>query len=199
MEKSQENKIADFLFEIGTMRKLPRMHQQMFLTQDLSDNIATHSYRVAMIAWFLAKMEKADPYKTVMMAMLHDAGEIRSGDHNYVHKKYIKVYEKEIAEDQFGNLPFDDFLEMNKEYEKRESKEAIVAKDADLIDQILLLKEYVQQGNTEAQTWLRGKGSLNKNIQYKNLKTVSGKKLGREIIYCKVSRWWENIWTSKNR
>ena len=50
-------KIVNFLFEIGTLRKIPRAHQQVLLTQDLSDNIASHSYRVAMIAWFLAKME----------------------------------------------------------------------------------------------------------------------------------------------
>jgi len=201
MEKDNKNKIiADFLFEIGTMRKLPRMHQQMILTQDLSDNIATHSYRVAMISWFLAKSEGADPYKTVMMALLHDTKEIRSGDHNYLHKKYVKVFEKEISKDQLGSLPFNDLLEIDKEFEARESKEALIAKDADLIDQILLLKEYVHQGNREAEIWLDGKGDSSAgNAQYKSLKTESAKKLGKEILFGKVSEWWENIWTSKNR
>ncbi len=200
---SREKKIADFLFEIGTMRKLPRMHQQMILTQDLSDNIATHSYRVAIIAWFLAKMEKADPYKAVVMALFHDTKEIRSGDHNYVHKKYVKIYEDEIAEEQLGNLPFDDIFELNKEYEVRGSKEAVVAKDADMLDQILLLKEYVHQGNEEANIWLGGKGRKGavgkENIQYKRLKTDSAKKLGKEILDGNVSEWWENLWTAKNR
>ncbi len=188
------------MFEIGTMKKIPRMHQQMLLSQDLSDNIATHSYRVAIIAWFLAKMEKIDPYKTVMMAFLHDINEIRSGDHNYVHKKYVKIFGNEITNDQLGSLPFKDLFQIDTEYEIRKSKEAIIVKDADLLDQILLLKEYAHQGNSEAKIWLSGKGKANKkNIQYINLKTKSAKKLGKEILEGKVSEWWENIWTPKNR
>jgi putative hydrolases of HD superfamily len=193
-------RIADFLFEIGTMRKLPRMHQQMLLSQDLSDNIATHSYRVAITAWFLAKLEKSDPYKATMMALLHDTKEIRSGDHNYVHKKYVKVFEEEISKDQLGELPFADLFEIDKEFEDRKSREAIIAKDADLIDQILLLKEYAHQGNKEAEIWLSGKGNENKeNVQYHNLKTDSAKELAKEILSGNISEWWENIWTPKNR
>jgi putative hydrolase of HD superfamily len=200
MKKREEKKIADFLFEIGTMKKLPRIHQQMLLSQDLSDNIATHSYRVTMIAWFLAKMEKVDVYKAVMMALLHDVGEIRSGDHNYVHKKYIKIFEEEVNKDQLGELPFADLFKIRKEYSKKKSKEAVVAKDADLLDQILLLKEYAHQGVREAEIWLKGKGNKERiNIQYKNLQTVSAKKLGKIILNGKVSQWWENIWTPKNR
>lgn len=196
----EDKKIVDFLFEIGTMKKLPRMHQQALLSQDLSDNIATHSYRVAFISWFLAKIENVDVYKSVMMALLHDTKEIRSGDHNYIHKKYIKIFEEEISKDQLGNLPFKDLFEIDKEFEIRESKEAIIAKDADLLDQILLLKEYAHQGNKEAEIWLSGKGnSNNENIQYTNLKTESAKRLGREILNGRVSEWWENIWTEKNR
>ncbi|MBP9801985.1 HD domain-containing protein [Patescibacteria group bacterium] len=201
MENNEKHKrIADFLFEIGTMRKLPRMHQQTLLTQDLSDNIATHSYRVSLIAWFLAKLEQADPYKTVMMALLHDTKEVRSGDHNYVHKKYVKIFEDEISKDQLGDLPFDDLFAIDQEFEARTSKEAIIAKDADLIDQILLLKEYVHQGNKEAEIWLSGKGDNEKsNVQYRSLKTESAKILGQKIMDSRVSEWWENIWTPKNR
>lgn len=199
MKGDDDKKIVNFLFEIGTMRKIPRMHQQALLTQDLSDNIATHSYRVAFISWFLAKMEKADPYKTVMMALLHDTDEIRSGDHNYVHKKYVKVFEDEILKDQLGHLPFNDLFEIGTEYDIRESKESIIAKDADLLDQILLLKEYSHQGTKEAEIWLTGKGDKKENIQFTNLKTESAKKLGKEILNGKVSEWWEKIWTPKNR
>jgi putative hydrolase of HD superfamily len=201
MENDKKYKrIADFLFEIGTMRKLPRIHQQMLLSQDLSDNIATHSYRVSFIAWFLAKLENADPYKTLMMALLHDTKEVRSGDHNYVHKKYVKVFEDEISKDQLGDLPFNDLFEFVKEFEIRESKEAIIAKDADLIDQIILLKEYSHQGNKEAEIWLTGKGNNDKeNVQYRSLKTESAKNLGNAILEGKISEWWENIWTTKNK
>jgi len=197
--KKDKQKIANFLFEIGTLRKIPRAHQQELLTQDLSDNIASHSFRVATIAWFLAKMENADPYKTTTMALFHDVGEVRSGDQNYIHKKYVKVYDDEIMKDQLGELPFNELFNLMKEYEERASIESIVAKDADLIDQILLLKEYAHQGNKEAKIWLTGNGDKNHNVQYRSLKTESAKKLANHIFKTGVSDWWQNIWTSKNK
>ncbi|MFA6463571.1 MAG: HD domain-containing protein [Candidatus Paceibacterota bacterium] len=200
-KKSKENKderITDFLFEVGTMRKLLRMHRQVLFTEDTTDSIATHSYRVAIIAWMIAKIEGADPYKTVMMALFHDIGEIRSGDHNWIHKKYVKIFEDEIIEEQLGTLPFNDLFDFLKEYEIRESKESIIAKDADIIDQILLLREYEWQGNKEAHTWLDGKrGPASKIVN--RLVLASSKKLAETITKRDPSKWWVNIYTGKNR
>lgn len=196
--KSQE-RVVNFLYEIGTMRKLMRMHRQVLLTDDMSDSIASHSYRVAIISWFLAKEEKADPYKTVMMSLLHDMAEVRSNDHNWIHKKYIKVFEHEINEDQLGTLPYPDLMDFISEYEKRESKEAILAKEADLLDQILLLREYQWAGNKEADLWLYGKSGSKRNAQLEKLKTETGKKLGKSMYDVNPSDWWNNLWTSDNR
>ncbi len=196
---SDNLRLADFLFEIGTMRKLLRAHRQLLLADDMSDNIATHSYRVAFIGWALAKKESADPYKTVMMCLLHDIGEIRSNDHNWIHKKYMKVHEDEIIKDQLGTLPFNELNDFAEEYEKRASKEAIIAKDADLLDQVLLLREYEWQGNKEARVWLRGKGNHNENAQLKKLKLKSSIALGRAIYERNPSDWWNELWTSENR
>jgi len=201
--KSNQNKkqerIANFLYEIGTMRKLMRIHRQTLLTDDMSDSIASHSYRVAIISWFLAKEEKADPYKTVMMSLLHDMGEVRTNDHNWIHKRYVKIFGDEIIYEQLGTLPFQDLKDMSYEYEKRKTKEAILVKEADLIDQILLLKEYDWTGNKEASVWLHGKGRNKGNAQLKKLKTKIGKGLGKAIYNVNPSDWWNDLWTSKNR
>lgn len=190
--------IANFLFEVGTMRKLSRMHRQTLLTDDMSDTISSHSYRVAIIAWFLAKQEKADLYKTVMMGLLHDIAEIRTGDHNWVHKRYVKVFEDEVHKDQLGNLPFPDMKDLMDEYEKRESLESIVAKNADLLDQVVLLREYEWQGNKEAAQWLRGHDGKG-NAQLKRLTLDSAKKLGEALYEINPSDWWNTLWTSVNR
>lgn len=192
-------KIVRFFYEIGTMRKLMRMHRQVLLTDDMSDSIASHSYRVAMISWFLAKEEGADPYKTVMMSLIHDVGEIRSNDHNWIHKRYIKVYEEEIDKEQLGTLPYPDLKSFIDEYQERTSKEAILAKDADLLDQILLLREYDWQGNKEATIWLYGKGVAKENAQLVKLKTETAKKIGKAIYDENPSDWWNNLYTSVNR
>jgi putative hydrolase of HD superfamily len=181
------------------MRKLMRMHRQVLLTDDMSDSIASHSYRVAIISWFLAKEEGADPYKTVMMSLLHDMAEVRSNDHNWVHKKYIKIFEEEIHDDQLGSLPYPELHEFVSEYGERQSKESILAKDADLLDQILLLREYDWVGNKEANIWLYGKSGQKTNAQIQKLKTETAKKLGEMMYQVNPSDWWNNIWTSNNR
>ena len=120
-DPKETQRIAHFLFEIGTMRKLLRMHRQTLLTDDLSDNIASHSYRVAMIGWFIAKEEKLDLYKVVMMCLLHDLDEARTGDHNWLHKRYVKIFGEEIIEEQLGELPFQDLKELAIEYMERKT------------------------------------------------------------------------------
>lgn len=196
--KKDFSRIANFLFEIGTMRKLPRMHRQPLLTDDASDTIASHSFRVAMIAWFLAKAEKADPYKTVMMALTHDMGEARTGDHNWIHKRYVKIFEDEVSKEQLGTLPYDDLKKLSDEYVKRESKESIITKNADTLDQILLLREYEWQGNQEAKSWLYGKDKKGQS-QLSKLTLESAQSLGKELYRVSPSEWWNNLWTSKNR
>lgn len=196
----KEKRIADFLFEIGTMRKILRMHRQTLLTDDMSDNIASHSYRVALIGWFVAKEESADPYEVVMMCLLHDLDEVRSGDHNWVHKKYVKVFEDEIGKEQLGTLPYPDLKELWDKYNERKSREAIVAKDADILDQVLLLREYEWQGNKEALVWLGGKQGVGGAMQHvAMLKTETAKRLAEIIREKSPSEWWENIWTSQRR
>lgn len=203
MNNEQHTRISEFFFEIGTMRKLHRMHLQNLFVDDSSDNISSHSYRVTMIAWFLAKLEGADPYKVLLMALAHDLSEIRSNDHNWVHKKYVKIFEDEIREDQLKTLPFQELFDLSLEYEKRESVESKVVKDADLLDQILLLREYEWQGNKEAEKWLRGINRSNELVERKARRdrffTESAKKILDELYDMHPSKWWENIWTNINR
>ncbi len=200
-ETRGNERYADFLFEAGTMRKLLRAHRQTLLTDDMSDNIATHSYRAALIGWIIAKKERADPYKVVMMCLLHDFGEVRSNDHNWVHKRYVKVFDEEIINEQLGTLPDPELAALVREYELRESAESVIAKDADLIDEVLLLREYEWQGNREAALWLTGKSGEpgDTNAQRKKLRLESSRRLAESIVARAPSDWWNELWTSDNR
>lgn len=187
-------KLANFLYEIGSLRKVARAHRQSLLTDDLSDNIASHSFRVAVIAYFLANTEKADSGRTVIMALFHDMEEARSGDHSWVHKKYVKVYEKEIREDQLRGLTGGKELEtVCDEYDVRETKESKLAKDADLLDQILLINEHAWSGNKEAAEWREGESHK------KLLWSETAKKLAKEICGTKPSDWWRKVATNERR
>jgi len=199
MNSEELQKVAQFLYEVGTMRKIIRMHRQVLLTDDLSDNIATHSFRVSVIGYILAKMEGVDTAKVVLMCLTHDMGESRSNDHNWVHKRYVIEMEQQIAEEQLQMLPFPDFFDVAVEYRKRESREAIIAKDADVLDQVLLLREYERQGNQEAQEWLGGKRTKRQYAYIDYLKTESAKELGKALYDESPSNWWRSLYTNRRR
>jgi len=187
-------KLTSFFFEIGTLRKIVRSHRQTLLTDDLSDSIASHSFRVAIIGYFLAKEVGADSDKVIKMCLLHDIEESRAGDQNWVHKKYVKVFENEIREEQLGKIPHSqELLSLSKEYDEKKSLEAKVAKDSDLLDQILLLREYEWVGNKEAKRWLDGEA------QGKRIYNQAARQIVKEIYKQKPSLWWHNLWTSDRR
>lgn len=190
---NHEKYLANFLYEVGSLRKVIRSHRQTLLIDDLSDNIASHSYRVAIIGYFLASEERLDIQKVLTMCIFHDVTEARSGDQNWVNKKYVKVFEEEITKDQLKNLPGKVKLKkILDEYEKRESRESKAAKDADRLDQIFLIKEHAWQGNNEAASW-----TLKPHLE--KLVTKTAKKLAREIIKTKPTNWWHDSWTQKRR
>jgi len=186
--------LTSFFFEIGTLRKIARSHRQTLLTDDLSDNIASHSFRVAIIGYFLAKEAGADADKVIKMCLLHDIEESRAGDQNWIHKKYIKVFEDEIRKEQLEKIPNSkELLNLSKEYDEKKSLEAKIAKDADLLDQVLLLREYEWMGNKEAKRWLDG------GAQGKRMYNKITQQIVKEISRQKPSLWWQNLWTSDRR
>ncbi|MBD3208394.1 MAG: HD domain-containing protein [Candidatus Nealsonbacteria bacterium] len=195
MKKKEIEKLTSFLFEMGTLRKIIRMHQQALLASDPSDNISTHTFRTVVIGYFLAKELKADADKVIKMCLLHDIEETRCGDQNWVHKRYVKVFEEEIRKDQLKNLPHsEELLDLSKEYQERKTLEAKIAKDADRLDEILLLREYELQGNKEASSWLR-----ENNENEKRLFTEFARQISEEIKKQNPSRWWSLLWTPDRR
>lgn len=197
MEKENVRKLTSFFYEIGTLRKIARAHQQALLIQDLSDNIASHSFRAALIGYFIAKELKADADKVLKMCLLHDIEETRSGDQNWIHKRYVKVFEEEIREEQLESLlNSEELKELSKEYQERKTLEAKIAKDADLLDEHFLLKEYQMQGSKEAEDWLRIEGV---SEQERLMSTDLAKEIAKEAKGQNPSLWWKSLWTSNRR
>src|SRR3989344_1287439 len=68
----------DFLFEIGSLRNVPRAWQQV-LTGKVQ-NVSEHIFRMTMVAWMIASKEGANTSKVVKMCLIHDLAESRIGD-----------------------------------------------------------------------------------------------------------------------
>jgi 5'-deoxynucleotidase YfbR-like HD superfamily hydrolase len=108
------------------------------------------------------------------------------------------VYEDEIRYDQLKDLPNSkELLKLSKEYQERKTLESKIAKDADLLDETFLLREYDWQGNKEAKDWLRGlkKQSHHEKMMYTKL----ARDLAKEAKKQPPSSWWKKLWTPNRR
>jgi len=184
--------IANFLFEIGILKKTPRSGFQFLGTGN--ESVAEHSFRVAVIAYLLAKNEpKADMQKVVLMSLFHDFHEARTGDHNYVHKRYVTVDEDKAVNDLARKLSFgQEIVSLIDEFNSRETLEAQLSQDADQLDFILELKRQQDLGNISAAEWLK--------YSVKRLITDYAKILADEICSTDSSDWWfkkkEELWVN---
>jgi putative hydrolase of HD superfamily len=184
MENKELKKIANFFFEIATLRRLTRSHRQVI--QGANDNISDHSFRVAIIGMILANLEQCDENKVLKMCLFHDVVETRTGDANFINKQYVNLREEEARKDQMEGLPIvDNISELLQEYEKRESKESIVSKDADLLDQMILQQEYFHKDEKNGKIW--------HNHTERDIKTESAKILAKEIRKSDPSDWWLHL------
>ena len=76
MKKSKMEKLANFLLELRALKHIPRA-SLAYLKGPIKENIAEHCFFTTMIAWALAKLEKADQDKVIKMCLIHDLAEGR--------------------------------------------------------------------------------------------------------------------------
>lgn len=193
---SDEDQIVDFLFEAGMLAKTPR--SGFFFLGSGNQSIAEHLNRTVYIGYALSQMAKdVNISKVLEMCIFHDFAEARTSDLNYVHQKYVKSDEHAALNDLVDNLPFgNEISKIFKEYEDRKTKESLLAKDADILELLLSLKEQSDIGNERADTWIPS--------TIKRLKTKEGKLLGNKIVGTDSDRWWfsdkeDEWWVSRNK
>ena len=180
-KRSRMQRLADFLFEAGMLRKTPRTGYQFLGTS--CENVAEHSFRTSIIGYILAKEAEADIARTTMLCLFHDFAEARTGDFNYVNRIYNKSDPKSALEHAaFGTGLSEELLDIWDELKSETSLEAKLAHDADQIDLILNLKEELDLGNKYAAKWLEG--------SLKRLVTDAGKKLAGAIVETDHTDWW---------
>src|SRR3989344_8535752 len=102
------NRDIDFLYEIGSLRNVPRGWRQ-HLGFDVASDLE-HTIRLIWIALIISRMEQAgDENKIIKMALAHDVAETRVSDLSYVQKVYVTADEEKAADDIFQNTTVGDF------------------------------------------------------------------------------------------
>jgi len=178
--------IAKYLFESGELKRVKRSGWWTAKIKD-PESVAEHTFRAAIVAFILAKMEKIDEKKLCCAALFHDMHETRTLDLHKVHARYAKLPEstkKKVVEEQLMGLPEDIKKAIEDVYSLNE-KEKILLKDADLLECAFQAKEYLEIGYKDCGDWIN-------NIE-KLLKTESAKKLLAVLKTTDSKEWWKGL------
>jgi putative hydrolase of HD superfamily len=174
----------EFLFELGMLRHIKRSWVQV-LTPEF-ENLSEHMFRVAWLALLISKMENTgDHEKILKMALIHDMGESRTGDAHYINRQYTKRDEHLAIEDMLKDTSLIELKPLWEEYEKRESIESKIVKDADILSVDMELTEQASRGNKVKEIWQGQRDKIARN----GLFTESAKKLWQEIQTANPHDW----------
>ena len=134
---------VNLFYELGQLGQL----QRTYLYTNSAPTVAAHSHRVAIVALMLARQEGANVEKTLLMALMHDVTEVRTGDPTPFQKSFIKKDDHLAASSQFGETTLADMVDLLTEYEQRECLEAKIVKDADMLVAELEMCELTARGH----------------------------------------------------
>jgi len=174
--------IVNLLFKARILKDIPRSGYH-FLGAG-KESVAEHSFSVSFIAFVMSQMEPdVDALKLIAMCLVHDLPEAKTGDLNYVQKKYVTVDENKAVEDITRNLPFGSSLaDLINEFNAGRSLEAKLAHDADQLALILDLKALSDIGYNPPKKWLP--------FALKRLETKTGQTLAQTIMKTEWDAWW---------
>ena len=179
-------KLVEFLFELKGLRQVSRSGWRK-LGVDY-ENVTEHSFRVALLSFVLARMEKVeDPYRVAFIALLHDVHEVRVGDTDRVHKRYNSTNDEHAAREQFVGVEHvgDEFFDIWNEYNEGQTQAAQIVKDADLLEMALSARELQTSGHDDAKYFIQSASE--------GIATNSARQLLSEIREGDPSAWWKRI------
>ena len=181
--------LVQFLFEAGYLKNVDRSGWWLLGNKD-PESVAEHSFRCTILGYILAKLEKVDTSKVIMMCLFHDVHETRTNDLHKIAQKYINLEEagEKVTREQLEALkgPIGKEIEgILSELTNQESKESVVAADADILECAMQAREYQVQGYDDAVDWLERAND--------RLKCKSSKKLLSILKQSDPNEWWKKL------
>lgn len=188
-QNKTRNSAINLFAEAGLLKKIKRSGWWVAGIKD-PESVADHSFRCALIAYYMAHLERVDPFKAMAMALFNDIHEARINDLHKMGHFYIdfKEAEKKVFCDQVAGLDEgvkNEMTDLRREYDAQKTKASIVARDADILECLLQAKEYYDSGYLKAKKFFKTAPD--------HLKTKSAQKFWKQIKNWDSGRWWEDV------
>ena len=183
------NSALDFFAEAGLLKRVKRSGWWVAGIEN-PESVADHCFRCAVIGFYMAHEEGADPYRVLGMTLFNDIHEARINDLHKMGHYYIdfKASEKRVFADQVAVLPSkvkSELTALRSDYDTQETLEAIIARDADILECLVQAREYEDNGYPVAKKFLKRAPGF--------LKTKTARDLWEALQDWDSTLWWENV------
>lgn len=178
----KSSSLTDFIFEAAALKRLKRTGWQIL--GENKESIAEHSFMVTVISFILARQEKVNLEKVLLMSLFHDFEEARTGDVYKLADFYTKTDKNKAIKDAFSRLKNpSDIIDLLKEYSQKQSLASKIVRDADTLSLCFELKILMEKGNKNAGEWFFA--------NLKTLRTKTGKAISRQLKTSSSQNWWK--------
>jgi putative hydrolase of HD superfamily len=154
-----EQSVSPIIESYFQINHLKHIYRQGWLTRGLSkvicESVAEHTFGVAILALILVDtyFPELDRTKVIIMALVHDLGEVYAGDIlpnglTSLNEKH-KLEHKSISQVLSNTIHWDEYREIWCEYETGKSPEAIFVRQIDRLEMALQASVYEHQGNID--------------------------------------------------
>ena len=183
--------ITNLVYEAAVVKRLKRTGWQIL--GDNEEGVGEHTFMTCVIAYFLAKeisrsragLEHGINMETVLtMAVFHDFHEARTGDLDKLAKFYMTRDQDRANRDIFQGVD-DELLSTLEAYEKKQTLEAKIVYEANVIAFLVELKLLIEKGNTHAKEWL--------DANVTRLRIPEAIALANDLAKTSSQDWWSSI------
>lgn len=182
--------ITDLIYEASNVKRMQRTGWQRL--GDNEEGVGEHSFMTAVIAYLIAKdinlsddpKRKVRLEKILLMSIFHDFHEGRTGEMDKMAKRYMTRHEDKANEDIFKDK--DNYLfDLLNEYEAKQSLEAQIVYEANVIAFGVECKLLMEKGNTHAKEWM--------DANSKRVRLPESIELVTSLSNSDSQDWWKDI------
>ncbi len=173
---------TNLIYEAAVVKRMLRTGWQIL--GDNEENVGEHTFITCVIAYFLAKELKANMEQVLVMSVFHDFHEARTGELDKLAKVYTSRHEERANQDIFAGVD-DELLSLLNTYEEKQTLEAKIAYEANVLAFSVEVKLLQEKGNIHAKEWLEANNS--------RLRLPEAIELAADIAKTDSQNWWKSI------
>ena len=182
MDKKQLKNITNLVFEAAVVKRMKRTG--WMILGDNDEGVGEHSFMTCVIAYFLANQLKANLEKVLVMSVFHDFHEARTGDLDKIAKFYMTRDQDKANRDIFKDVD-DELLKTLDVYEQKQTLEARIVYEANVIAFAVELKLLIEKGNVHAKEWM--------DANLKRIRIPEAVALAENLAKSNSQDWWITI------